>query len=58
MNRIIARLECALCWTALAPVLRARRQRHIVRISRELHDRQRIDQLLNDMVRQHADLLA
>lgn len=57
MNPLILRLEDALCWTVLAPIVRARRRRIERRISQEFFDRQRIDQVLNEIVRQHADLL-
>lgn len=57
MNRIMLRLEEALCWTVFAPLVRARRRRIERRISQEWFDRQRIDRVLNEIVRQHADLL-
>ena len=57
MNPIMLRLEEALCWTVLAPLVRARRHRMERRISQEWFDRQRIDRVLNEIVRQHADLL-
>ncbi len=57
MNPIMLRLEEALCWTVLAPLVRARRRRMERRISQEWFDRQRIDRVLNEIVRQHADLL-
>ena len=57
MNPIMLRLEDALCWTVLAPLVRARRRRLERRISQEWFDRQRIDRVLNEIVRQHADLL-
>ena len=57
MNPIMLRLEDALCWTVLAPLVRARRRRMERRISQEWFDRQRIDRVLNEIVRQHADLL-
>ena len=57
MNPIMLRLEEALCWTVLAPLVRARRRRMERRISQEWFDRQRIDRMLNEIVRQHADLL-
>lgn len=57
MNSIMLRLEEALCWTVLAPLVRARRRRMERRISQEWFDRQRIDRVLNEIVRQHADLL-
>ncbi|MEL0266212.1 MAG: hypothetical protein ACPIA6_02830 [Poseidonia sp.] len=57
MNRIMLRLEEALCWTVFAPLVRARRRRMERRISQEWFDRQRIDRVLNEIVRQHADLL-
>ena len=57
MNPIMLCLEEALCWTVLAPLVRARRRRMERRISQEWFDRQRIDRVLNEIVRQHADLL-
>ena len=57
MNPIMLRFEEALCWTVLAPLVRARRRRMERRISQEWFDRQRIDRVLNEIVRQHADLL-
>ena len=57
MNPIMLRLEEVLCWTVLAPLVRARRRRMERRISQEWFDRQRIDRVLNEIVRQHADLL-
>ncbi|MEL0182701.1 MAG: hypothetical protein VXA43_04840 [Candidatus Poseidoniales archaeon] len=57
MNRIMLRLEEALCWTVFAPLVRARRRRMERRISQEWFDRQRIDRVLNEIVHQHADLL-
>ena len=57
MNPIMLRLEEALCWTVLAPLVRARRRRLERRISQEWFDRQRIDRVLNEIIRQHADLL-
>jgi hypothetical protein len=50
-------VEEALCWTVLAPLVRARRRKMERRISRELHDKARIDRVLNEIVAQHADLL-
>ena len=57
MHPIMLRLEDALCWTVFAPLVRARRRRFERRISQEWFDRQRIDRVLNEIVRQHADLL-
>ena len=57
MNQVMLHIEDALCWTVLAPLVRARRQRNERKITQDLHDRQRIDRVLNDIVRQHADLL-
>lgn len=57
MHPIMLRLEDALCWTVFAPLVRARRRRMERRISQEWFDRQRIDRVLNEIVRQHADLL-
>jgi hypothetical protein len=57
MNTVMAHVEDALCWTFLAPVVRARRRRFERRVSQEVHDRQRIDRVLNEIVENHADLL-
>ena len=57
MNPIRLRIEDALCWTILAPLVRARRRRIERRVSQEFFDRQRIDRVLNEILRQHADLL-
>ena len=57
MNPMRLRLEDALCWTILAPLVRARRRRVERRVSQEFFDRQRIDRVLNEILRQHADLL-
>lgn len=57
MNTLRLRIEDALCWTILAPLVRARRRRIERRVSQEFFDRQRIDRVLNEILRQHADLL-
>ena len=57
MNTVRLRIEAALCWTILAPLVRARRRRIERRVSQEFFDRQRIDHVLNEILRQHADLL-
>ena len=57
MNPMRLRIEDALCWTILAPLVRARRRRIERRVSQEFFDRQRIDRVLNEILRQHADLL-
>ena len=57
MNPMRFRLEDALCWTILAPLVRARRRQIERRVSQEFFDRQRIDRVLNEILRQHADLL-
>ena len=57
MNPMLVHVEDALCWTILAPVVRARRRRLERRISQEVYDRQRIDRVLNELVEHHADLL-
>lgn len=57
MNTMLVQVEDALCWTILAPVVRARRRRLERRISQEVYDRQRIDRVLNEIVEHHADLL-
>ena len=57
MTHLFTRLEIALCWTVFAPLVRARRGRLERRITQELHDKERIDRVLNDIVMHHADLL-
>ena len=57
MNPMLVHVEDALCWTILAPVVRARRRRLERPISQEVYDRQRIDRVLNEIVEHHADLL-
>ena len=57
MAHVLLHVEEALCWTVFAPLVRARRKRIERRISRELHDKARIDRVLNEIVAQHADLL-
>ena len=57
MHPMLIHVEDALCWTILAPVVRARRRRLERRISQEVYDRQRIDRVLNEIVEHHADLL-
>jgi len=57
MPHVLMQVEEALCWTVLAPLVRARRRKMERRISRELHDKARIDRVLNEIVAQHADLL-
>jgi len=57
MAHVLLHVEEALCWTVFAPLVRARRRRIERRISRELHDKARIDRVLNEIVAQHADLL-
>ena len=58
MNPMMLRLEDALCWTVLAPLIRARRRRIERRINQEWFDRQRVDRVLNEIVYRHADLLS
>ena len=58
MNSMMLRLEDALCWTVLAPLIRARRRRIERRINQEWFDRQRVDRVLNEIVHHHADLLS
>ena len=57
MNPMRLRIEDALCWTILAPLVRARRRRIEHRVSQDFFDRQQIDRVLNEILRQHADLL-
>lgn len=51
-------MENALCWTCLAPLVRARRTRSMHAFAAEYHDRQRIDRLLNELMARHSDLLS
>jgi hypothetical protein len=48
----------ALCWTVLAPLIRAKRRQAQRRWLAEYHDRQRIDALLSEIVARYGDLLA
>ncbi len=48
----------AMCWTFLAPLVRARRTRSMHAFAVEFHDRQRIDRLLNELILTHSDLLS
>ena len=57
MNPMLVHVEDALCWTILAPVVRARRRRRERRISQEVYARQRLARVLNEIVEHHADLL-
>ena len=57
MTAVLTHVEDALCWTILAPVVRARRRKVERRVCQEIHDRERIDQVLNEIVENHADLL-
>ena len=57
MNAVIYQLEEALCWTIFAPLVRFRRRRMERKISQEFHDRKRIDDVLDAIVREHGDLL-
>jgi hypothetical protein len=47
-----------MCWTFLAPLVRARRTRSMHAFAAEFHDRQRIDRLLNELILTHSDLLS
>jgi hypothetical protein len=58
MNRWQRTIGEAMCWTFLAPLVRARRTRSMHAFAVELHDRQRIDRLLNELVLRHSDLLS
>ena len=58
MQTLKQRFSNLLCYTCLAPIIRARRAREQQALANEFHDRQRIDRLLNDLVHMYADLLA
>ena len=47
----------ALCWTVLAPLIRAKRRQTQHRLLAEYHDRQRVDALLSDILARYGDLL-
>jgi len=58
MQTLKQRLSNLLCYTCLAPLIRAKRAKEQQALANEYHDRQRIDRLLNDLVHTYADLLA
>ena len=58
MQTIKQHLCDLLCYTCLAPLIRAKRAKIQQDLANEFHDRQRIDRLLNDLVHRYADLLA
>jgi len=47
----------ALCWTPLATPIRAIRRQKINRIARENYDKRKIDDLIDQIVVSHGDLL-
>ena len=57
MNAMIYQLEEALCWKIFAPLVRFKRRRMERKVSQEFHDRKRIDDVLDAIVREHGDLL-
>ncbi|MCH1460969.1 MAG: hypothetical protein L7U25_01260 [Candidatus Poseidonia sp.] len=57
MRTMTSRLESALCWTVLAPLARALRQRRMARSASYVYDCQRIDMLLSSIIAEHEDLL-
>ena len=58
MRTITSRLELALCWTVLAPLVRSLRQRRMARSASYVYDCQRIDVLLSSIIADHEDLLS
>ena len=58
MQTMKQRFSNLLCYTCLAPLIRAKRAKEQQALANEYHDRQRIDRLLNDLVHTYADLLA
>jgi len=48
----------ALCWTPLAAPIRAIRKQRINRIARENYDKRKIDNLIDQIVINHQDLLS
>ncbi len=54
----INRILDALCWTPLARPIRSIRMHRINKISKEIHDRRKIDLLINSIVSKHGDLLS
>ena len=47
----------ALCWTPLAKPIRAIRQHKINRIARENYDKRKINNIIDNIVINHGDLL-
>tara|TARA_B100001989_G_C24296489_1_gene343627 strand:+ start:331 stop:504 length:174 start_codon:yes stop_codon:yes gene_type:complete len=47
-----------LCWTPLARPIRAMRQDRINRIARENYDKRKIDNLIEDIMSNHHDMLS
>ena len=47
-----------LCWTPLARPIRAIRQDRINRIARENYDKRKIDNLIEDIMSNHHDMLS
>jgi hypothetical protein len=58
MNATTARLNDALCWTPLAPLVRAARKYRIGRRTREQNDVHRISVLLSSIMLAHGDMLS
>ena len=58
MNATTARLNDALCWTPLAPFIRAVRRYRIGRRTREQNDVHRISVLLSSIMLAHGDMLS
>ncbi len=48
----------ALCWTPIAGIIRYSRIRRINKITSENYDINRIDELLNQILRVHGDMLS
>ena len=58
MNIATSRLNDALCWTPLAPLIRAARRHRIGRRTREQNDVHRISTLLSSIMLAHGDMLS
>ncbi|MEC7177996.1 MAG: hypothetical protein VXW28_01735 [Candidatus Thermoplasmatota archaeon] len=52
------RILNALCWTPLAVPIRAIRTQKINRVARENYDKRKIDNLIEQIVINHQDLLS
>lgn len=57
MRRRLTRAGDLLCWTPLAPMIRAARRARIIAQTRELRMRQHAAEICEEVRREHADLL-